>query len=153
MIIHVSLTTLSTFLTITVYAVIIGCVITNYRNILLHKLTTTTSIAFQAIFNIFDWICEKVPFIDTFYMLPNKILQNVAKCYTLIFWPIVYLHMTNHCPKSQGCTPSESIFTTGKLEFKKSQILCVKRYLSQIRSHTLYCFFFWEYISYGTFPV
>jgi len=22
-------------------------------------------------------------------------------CTTLIFWPIVYLHMTNHCPKSQ----------------------------------------------------
>jgi len=31
-------------------------------------------------------------------------------CATLIFWPIVYLHMTNHCPKSQGCTPSGSIF-------------------------------------------
>jgi len=28
---------------------------------------------------------------------------------TLIFWPIVYLHMTNHCPKRQGCTPSGSI--------------------------------------------
>jgi len=30
-------------------------------------------------------------------------------CTTLIFWPIVYLYMTNHCPKSQGCTPSGSI--------------------------------------------
>jgi len=30
-------------------------------------------------------------------------------CATLIFWPIVYLHMANHCPKSQGCTPSGSI--------------------------------------------
>jgi len=24
-------------------------------------------------------------------------------CTTLIFWPEVYLHMTKHCPKSQGC--------------------------------------------------
>jgi len=30
-------------------------------------------------------------------------------CTTLIFWPIVYLHMTNHCPKRQGCTPPKSI--------------------------------------------
>ena len=30
-------------------------------------------------------------------------------CTTLIFWPIVYLHMTNHCPKSQGFTPSGGI--------------------------------------------
>jgi len=29
-------------------------------------------------------------------------------CTTLIFWPIVYLHMTNHFPNNQGCTPSES---------------------------------------------
>jgi len=25
-------------------------------------------------------------------------------CTTLIFWTIDYLHMTNHCPKSQCCT-------------------------------------------------
>ena len=31
-------------------------------------------------------------------------------CTTLIFCPIVYLHMDNHCPKSKGCTPSGSIF-------------------------------------------
>jgi len=31
-------------------------------------------------------------------------------CTTLIFLPIVYLHMTNHCLKSQRWTPSESIF-------------------------------------------
>jgi len=30
-------------------------------------------------------------------------------CTTLIFWPIVYLNTTNHCPKSQGCTPSGNI--------------------------------------------
>jgi len=30
-------------------------------------------------------------------------------CTTLVFWPIVYLHMTNHCPNSKGCTPSRSI--------------------------------------------
>jgi len=30
-------------------------------------------------------------------------------CQTLIFWPIIYLHMTNHCPKSKNCTPSGSI--------------------------------------------
>jgi len=30
-------------------------------------------------------------------------------CTSVIFCPIVYLHMTNHCHKSQGCTPSGSI--------------------------------------------
>jgi len=31
-------------------------------------------------------------------------------CTTLNYWPIVYLQMTNHCPKSHDCTPSGSIF-------------------------------------------
>jgi len=35
--------------------------------------------------------------------------SNCEYCTTLIFLPIVYLHMTNHCPKSQGCTRSGSI--------------------------------------------
>ena len=30
-------------------------------------------------------------------------------CITFIFWPIVYLHMRNHYPETQGCTPSGSI--------------------------------------------
>jgi len=30
-------------------------------------------------------------------------------CTTLDFWPRVYLHMTNHCPNSQGCATSGSI--------------------------------------------
>jgi len=30
-------------------------------------------------------------------------------CTTLIIWPMVYLHMTNHCLKSKGCTPSGTI--------------------------------------------
>jgi len=35
--------------------------------------------------------------------------STCERCTTLIFWLIVYLHMANHCPKSQGCTPSGSI--------------------------------------------
>jgi len=38
-----------------------------------------------------------------------KINSTCEWCTTLIFWYIVYLQITNFCPKSQGCTPSGSI--------------------------------------------
>jgi len=37
--------------------------------------------------------------------------STIEWCTTLILWPIVYLHITNHFPKSPGCTPSGSILT------------------------------------------
>jgi len=55
-------------------------------------------------------------------------------CTTLIFWPIVYLHMTNHCIKSQGCTPSWSILK--KISIFHNTSLCTQIDLKQILNKT-----------------
>jgi len=54
-------------------------------------------------------------------------------CTTLIFWPIVYVHMANHCPKSQGCTPSVSILKNFYFPYTS---LCTQNDLKQILRKT-----------------
>jgi len=62
-----------------------------------------------SISKIFYFTTILVPMYSEWAKTEFKENSTCEWCTTLVLWPIVYFHMTNHCPNSQGCTPSGSI--------------------------------------------